>query len=625
MLDTSPFLRGLAAAFSPSSAPRPEPAPEEAEPTEGVAERPEAKTETAGGETNGEDRETADKGLEDTEDRAASPTDTRTDDAPETEQEDSEGTAAFSSDASETDAAEPEMTVEGLADGEFDAAADATLDAEARLTAPDEAAASEPDVSASASGHVDGASDRDGADAETADPATNEASRDAAAAEPASGTYILAASARADDHVADPDESREEAPLEASREVAAVIEDAAEAPLAVEEIDTLEDFRALRADWEALEARDPEATLFLSWSWLERALARGPARWRIYLVRAAEPQGALVAAFPVTLRTRWHTSARCFRTGLTGGIRHGAGALPGEVSGLLLDPAAGDDALRALAAALAAAPWAELALADPHAPARLRRFAATFPAEGFALRETLSPQARADAVRPVLVLPETFETWLQTRPAPGVARRIRTFGRRHLATGARRLTLTDAGSFERDADLLLAPQLAAWTAAQGAEAAGVHAAEARAVLARALDADALLLAVLWEGTRPLGALAHALDHEMDRVHVLMGGGLAADAPASVGTLLHAESIRWAIEHGFSVYDFGRGAAPYKTAFGARDTEAPLLRLRRSDLGSGGHFDPATLGDALRGLRALSRAGQHEQAAAAAEQLAALVD
>ncbi|SLN51159.1 hypothetical protein ROJ8625_02547 [Roseivivax jejudonensis] len=387
----------------------------------------------------------------------------------------------------------------------------------------------------------------------------------------------------------------------------------------VETVDTHDAFRRLKPDWQALAARDPQMSVFLSWAWLDRAFRDNPGRWRVYVVRARAEGGAAVAILPLMLRARWNAGDGRLETVLVSAGR----LILSDYTGMLVAPEHEDGALAALAAALSARPWTTLSLAAEIAPERARRFAACFDASAVTVVEDADAAARAASVRPVLALPESYETWLQTAPRRPFAQRIRRFERRYLGTGRRCVTITTADSFERDAAIALAPRRAALAAALGPAAAERAAANGRAVLANALGTDALMMMVLWEGDTALGALAHILDHDMDRVHVTEGGAAPDGATASVGVLLHAEAIRWAIAHGFTSYDFGPGAAPYKTAFGARSRTAPALHIRREEATAGGPLDRASLGDGLRAVSALLDAGEVASARRAAGQLAAV--
>ena len=76
------------------------------------------------------------------------------------------------------------------------------------------------------------------------------------------------------------------------------------APVAVtvEVVESYEGFRRLRPAWSALQERDPEMTVFLSWAWLDGAFRDNPGRWRIFVVRA-RGEGGRAHAYGVDARS----------------------------------------------------------------------------------------------------------------------------------------------------------------------------------------------------------------------------------------------------------------------------------------------------------------------------------
>ena len=51
--------------------------------------------------------------------------------------------------------------------------------------------------------------------------------------------------------------------------------------IAVRLVDTPAGLDALRPVWEELQARDPEATIFLTWEWMAQAFRAHPYRWTV--------------------------------------------------------------------------------------------------------------------------------------------------------------------------------------------------------------------------------------------------------------------------------------------------------------------------------------------------------
>ncbi len=98
--------------------------------------------------------------------------------------------------------------------------------------------------------------------------------------------------------------------------------------------------------------------------------------------------------------------------------------------------------------------------------------------------------------------------------------------------------------------------------------------------AKAAQADGTLLLMFIEVN---GKKASALFNFDYRNHVLVyNSGLdpAAFGPLSLGEVLTAKAIEWAIENGRSTFDFLRGDEAYKYRFGAQDTMVYKLHVEK---------------------------------------------
>lgn len=153
-----------------------------------------------------------------------------------------------------------------------------------------------------------------------------------------------------------------------------------------------------------------------------------------------------------------------------------------------------------------------------------------------------------------------------------------------------------------------------WVPEKGADEAQRIARNYRAMLTNAFKIDCLCLAILWDGDRPIAAQAHILDHDMNRVHFIVAGFDAQAADKPLGLVLHAQSIRWAIERGFTEYDFGHGDAPCSSHFGAEQKEVGSIRVSRREGGAAGYFDTACIPQAEALTARLTHKGRAAEAA-----------
>ncbi len=102
------------------------------------------------------------------------------------------------------------------------------------------------------------------------------------------------------------------------------------------------------------------------------------------------------------------------------------------------------------------------------------------------------------------------------------------------------------------------------------------------MLRHAFRAGALFLPVLWQGERPVGALAILVDERKKSFLFWIAGRDETFDGLPAGLALHAHSIRHAIRNGFVTYDFLRGNEPYKYSFGAEEFRVTSFVLTTKD-------------------------------------------
>jgi len=91
----------------------------------------------------------------------------------------------------------------------------------------------------------------------------------------------------------------------------------------------------------------------------------------------------------------------------------------------------------------------------------------------------------------------------------------------------------------------------------------------RAIFQSSFESGNLFLPVLWNGLDPVSAKAAFLDHSKKSFSGYIYGWDESYVKLSPGTTMHAYAIRYAIENGYKIYDFLRGAEEYKfSSFGA---------------------------------------------------------
>ena len=124
------------------------------------------------------------------------------------------------------------------------------------------------------------------------------------------------------------------------------------------------------------------------------------------------------------------------------------------------------------------------------------------------------------------------------------------------------------------------------------------------------ESGALFLPVLWRGETPLGALASLIDPDKKSFLFYVGGRDETFNNPPPGLVLHAHSIRHAIEGGFKMYDFLRGNEPYKYSLATVERRISCITVTTRH-GSNLHdkFDPRSLPEVFERTTALHQAGR----------------
>ncbi len=392
--------------------------------------------------------------------------------------------------------------------------------------------------------------------------------------------------------------------------------------LRVELIDTYAGFEKAEAAWKALEDRDPETTIFLSWDWLANAFRDNPFQWSVLAVLA--PNGAgYVGLLPLKYGVHWSTTRSEFQTELEAGGR----LLFSEYTGFLCDPQTEQAAIDAMATALRAMPWSKLSLRYVAQQRRAEMFCASFERLGYPVtwKEYRINKGETDnLVCPQVTLPDTFEAYLQSNVSANTRQRYRRFQRKYFASGEYHFTHCDAESIDEDIAILMGFWKQKWSATKGEYGARKVAMNFEKVLRSAFLADALFLPVLWRGDTPLAALGHVMDPKVGAMHFIIAGRDTSAEEAFIGAALHFHSIECALLMGCNHYDFGHGDEEYKFSYGAKNVKVAYFSIRRPTIDAENVFDSISSGVALKRIEKFIDAGKKDEAKRACRQLARLL-
>jgi CelD/BcsL family acetyltransferase involved in cellulose biosynthesis len=392
----------------------------------------------------------------------------------------------------------------------------------------------------------------------------------------------------------------------------------------VDVIERREDLSRLKDDWERVYGADPEGQFFLSWIWISNWLHRARFPWVVLAAREGE-DGPFVAFLPLQLRTELDE-----RRGLYNSIRMGASYFA-VYTGFLCLPENEAEALPAFASRIQGTlNWARLHLDDLFASERRRKlFLDAFTTDGFVAekivrrRHLTSIGENIDHDVYIYVdLPDSWEEYLNSQLGPKTRRDVRSFLRKADAADDFRITVADSSTTERALDAFVRFWTAQWEAKSPAYARSMLG-NCRNMLPPCSQAGRLFVPVLWQGDVPIGVHVAFIDREKRSLVCFLVGRDTSVRKPPPGLVLHAFSIRWAIENGFRTYDLGTGDFSYKYRFGSKERLVEGVRVLTKDgTNLGGRLDRRSLPAALSWIRRLLAERRFDLAAIGCKQVLA---
>lgn len=388
----------------------------------------------------------------------------------------------------------------------------------------------------------------------------------------------------------------------------------------IDMIEKLGDLDALKRNWDLVYEADPEAHPFLSWAWISSWLASRRLPWVVLAAKEAADDEDYVAFLPLQIGTALDKGRGFYNTLVMGGSYYAA------YTGFLCAAGFQERAVPALADRVRDMNWTSLHLDDVYlSPERLLLFLDRFPPSGFTSGK-VARAANGAADRDVglhVRLPHGFDAFLHTNMRPAARRNVRR-GLRRLDGGDEfRVTHANAETIEGDLQVLYALWEGQWASANPSYALYMLD-NSRLMLAECFRKGSLLLPILWHGGKALAALAILVDPLKKQLTCFLSGRDVAFGNPSPGLMLHADTIRWAIANGFSVYDLGAGNYPGKQVFGPEEHHVERFRVRtRSGRNCGERLDPRSLPMVLARARQLYDAGDIENARIGCRQILAV--
>lgn len=351
----------------------------------------------------------------------------------------------------------------------------------------------------------------------------------------------------------------------------------------VDVIQSRDELLRVRSNWEAVYQADPEAQLYMSWTWIAGWFEKLGCQWIVLAAKTSAASPDYVGFFPLQLRTEQNRDGT-FRNEL----RTGGGYFAGY-TGFICDPQFQQDVIPAFAAHTRQLNWARLHLENIFAsPERLALFLKEFPSPGFITEKVQRPDDGDGIDHDIYVyvnLPGSWDAFLYER-LDAKARRNARAALRQAEDGEYRITTPTPKTIEEDIEALLKFWELQWAAKLAARynprlPYGMMN-NFRNMLRCCFADNALYLPILWQGDTRIGIQASLIDWKNGTlISLLNGRDLNVKRPPP-GFVLHLQCVRWGIENGFKVYDLQTGDFPYKYDFGGIERRVECLHVSTSD-------------------------------------------
>jgi len=360
----------------------------------------------------------------------------------------------------------------------------------------------------------------------------------------------------------------------------------------IEIIDNFKTFQTIRNNWELVYCADPEAQFFLSWIWLSGVLDwydhKSHESWFILAATSPDASSDYVGFFPLKIAIDEHPGQGIYsKLSL-------AGVADSEHIGFICLPEY-EEAVSSAFATFLQQPQEEWSVFEveniPTTPGRMSLFLNQFLQEDFELEEHshhISDLDQIDnSIIPYIALPDDWEQYLQNAISSNTRQKIRRFFRQIEGDNEFHLTHVNADNLDLHLEILLGLWKSNWEGRKGAERCQKISEKISFALRHCFENQCLYLPVLWQGDKPLGAIANLMDFTHKTVLFFISGRDDTVKDLPPGTILHAYSIQYAIANGFKVYDFLMGNEAYKFSFGAKKRQIKIVVIQRKN----GHHQP----------------------------------
>ncbi|NEZ57689.1 GNAT family N-acetyltransferase [Adonisia turfae] len=385
----------------------------------------------------------------------------------------------------------------------------------------------------------------------------------------------------------------------------------------IDVVDTLDQFKEIKEEWEWVYQSDPKSLFFISWVWLNGRLNCHEAYeqpWMILAAKETEPNQNYVAFFPLVINTDEKLPGQLYNElsiiGVTDAMHIPFICLPNYEKDVA--SAFANYLLQHFTA------WSTLTIANlSTADTRSKLLLEDFPKENYLVQElhhTSDVDSIDNNIVPHILLPQDWDIYLQEKLSSNTRQKVKRLLRKVSQNGEFRVTQPTAETLDQHIKVLLNFWEKSWSGRKGNEHCRNILENADLSLRRCFEYHCLYLPVLWRNNQPLGAIANLIDWQKKSMLFWLGGRDEAVKNLSSGLILHALSIQFAIQNQFEVYDFLMGNEAYKFSLGAQPQHIKILTLqRRGESQRSPQLDIRTLPQALEIASIYHQAGRLSEA------------
>jgi CelD/BcsL family acetyltransferase involved in cellulose biosynthesis len=386
----------------------------------------------------------------------------------------------------------------------------------------------------------------------------------------------------------------------------------------IETVKTIERLFELELDWDELYKADPHAHLYLSSDFMCSVAIRAAGKFRILIAWSDDDR--CLGLLPLIVTTKWSKSERCVINVLDM-LGH---VFDADYTGILCDPEFEEEVCRAFATAVSQLSFARIVLNYFSGPAnRLATFTRAFDSSLFDVKANehlINDGQTNNLICPYIDLPDSFSDYLAGLSANS-RQKLRRLLRQFDEGPGLRIRKSRPETYTEDVTILSKLWYLKHAEQKGHKRATRLAELFKEVVMLGLANGMVYLAILWRDGKPIAAQANYLDKARREVLFHVAGRDESIRDLSVGLILQAHCIRWAIANGFRRYDFTIGNEPYKHSLGGVDREICSAEVfTRTGVNHSNALDESCREDVLRLIRQYAAKDRVEDARTAVGQV-----